>query len=188
MSYQLESERLAWEYMLEQFRADGDARMVKKLEAAPVTLSGGVPPEYAAIRDVAMHRLGIGTMHQMRSLLTGLLLPSSQFPEYTLKEKVSLWRAKARSGISIVWDTMVATDLRQHVTAIAVPVYFFHGRYDHTLTYALAMSYLDAIEAPVKGFYTFASSAHSPMLEEPERMNRILREDVLMGSNRLADV
>lgn len=116
MSYQLESERLAWEYMLQQLRARGDTRMVKKLEAAPVTLAGGVPLQYAAIRDVAMHRLGIGTMHGMRSLLTGLVLPSLLFPEYTLREK-----------------------------------------------------------------------AHSPMFEEPEKMNRILREDVLTSSNRLAD-
>ena len=35
MTYQLESERLAYLHMLEQFRARGDARMVKKLEAAP---------------------------------------------------------------------------------------------------------------------------------------------------------
>lgn len=187
MSYQLESERLAWEYMREQFKASGDARMMKTLEAAPVTLSGGVPLQYAAIRDVAMHRLGIGTMHKMRSLFTELVLPSFLFPEYTLKEKVNLWRAKSHSGISIVWDRMVATDLREQLTVIDVPLYFFHGRYDYTVNYALARSYLDTIKAPVKGFYTFESSAHSPMFEEPERMNRILTEDVLTGRTRMAD-
>ncbi len=187
MSYQLESERLGWEYMLDEFRTSGNIAMVKRLLAAPVTLSGGVPPRYAAIRDVAMHRLGIGTMREMRFLLTGLVLPSLQFREYTVKEKVNLWRAKSRSGISILWDRMVATDLRQQLIAIDTPVYFFHGRFDYTVNYALAKDYLGAIRAPVKGFYTFDSSAHSPMFEEPEKMNRILREDVLTGSNGLAD-
>lgn len=181
MTYQLESERLAYLHMLERFRARGDARMVKKLEAAPVTLSGGTPPEYLAIRDVAMHELGIGTMHEMRSLLTGLLIPSFLFREYTLSEKVSLWRAKSRSGISIVWNEMVATDLRRSVTKVGTPVYFFHGKHDYTVSYTLAKDYLDRIEAPVKGFYTFESSAHSPLFEEPDVMNRILREDVLAG-------
>jgi pimeloyl-ACP methyl ester carboxylesterase len=187
MSYQLESECLAYNYMLQQFRARGNRGMVKRLEAAPVTTTTGTPPEYAAIRDVAMHRLGIGTMHEMRSLVTGLLLPSFLFREYTLVEKVTLWRAKAHSGISAVWDTMVTTDLRQRVTELAMPVYFFHGRHDYTVNYTLAKSYFDGLKAPVKGFYTFESSAHSPMFEEPDKMNRILRDDVLAGSNRLAD-
>ncbi len=187
MSYQLESERLAWEYMLREFTASGSTWMVKGLETAPVTLAGGIPRQYVALRDLGMHRLGIGTMHDMRSVFTGLILPSFLFREYTLKEKLNLWRAKARSGVSIVWDRMVTIDLRRHLTELAIPVYFLHGRYDYTVNYALARSYLDAIKAPVKGFYTFESSAHSPMFEEPEKMNRILREDVLTGSNRLAD-
>ncbi len=187
MTYQLESERLAYLYMLEQFRARSDARMVKKLEAAPVTLSGGTPTDYVAIRDVAMHELGIGTMHEMRSLLTGLLIPSFLFREYTISEKVTLWRAKSRSGISVVWDAMVATDLRQSVTKVGTPVYFVHGKHDYTVSYALARDYLERIDAPVKGFYTFESSAHSPLFEEPAAMNRILREDVLAGRSQLAD-
>ena len=187
MTYQLESERLAYLYMLEQFRERGDAPMVKRLEAAPVTLSGGTPAGYVAIRDRAMHTLGIGTMHEMHSLVTGLLIPSFLFREYTLSEKVTLWRAKSRSGISVVWDEMVATDLRQSVTKVGTPIYFVHGRHDYTVSYALAKEYLDRIEAPVKGFYTFESSAHSPLFEEPALMNRVMREDVLAGRNHLAD-
>ena len=39
----------------------------------------------------------------------------------------------------------------------------------------------------MKGFYIFEESAHSPMFEEPEKMQKILREDVLAGENNLAD-
>jgi hypothetical protein len=31
------------------------------------------------------------------------------------------------------------------------------------------------------------ASAHSPLFEEPEKANRILREDVLTGKNALSD-
>lgn len=187
MTYQLESERLAYLYMLERFRERGDMRMVKRLEAAPVTLSGGTPAGYVAIRDRAMHALGIGTMHEMHSLVKGLLIPSFLFREYTLSEKVMLWRAKSRSGISVVWDEMVATDLRPIVTKVGIPIYFVHGRHDYTVSHALARDFLHRIEAPVKGFYTFESSAHSPLFEEPAAMNRVMREDVLAGRNHLAD-
>ena len=43
------------------------------------------------------------------------------------------------------------------------------------------------ISAPVKGFYTFENSAHSPMFEEPEKMQYILKTDVLGGTNKLGN-
>jgi len=76
MTNQLRSELLAYDYMLAEFKRRGDRAMLRRLEAAPVTLAGGTPRAYLAIRDMAMHRLGIGTMHDMRSIVTGLILPS----------------------------------------------------------------------------------------------------------------
>lgn len=187
MSCQAESERLAWEYMVGQYRARGDTRMVARLEAAPVTRGGGIPRGYLAVRDAAMHPLGIGTMHGMHSVFTGLFVPSLLFREYTVAEKWRFWAAKAHAGVSPVWEDNVRTDLRASVGAVGVPVYFLHGVHDYTVSYALARSYYERLEAPLKGFYTFERSAHSPMFEEPQRMTRILREDVLTGSVGLAD-
>ena len=73
MVRQLESERLAYEYMLERFTQAGDSRMVRRLAAAPVTMTDGTPPGYLALRDRAMHRLGAGTTHDMRSAPTRVL-------------------------------------------------------------------------------------------------------------------
>lgn len=187
MVNQLESERLAYEYMLRQFKANGNRDMVRELEAAPVTMTGGTPEDYLDVRDKAMHRLGIGTTRDMKSVITGIFLPSLQSRAYTLGEKINLWRAKLASGVSIVWDTVIATDLRKQVPKLDLPVYFFHGIYDYTCSYTLAKDYFEQLQAPVKGFYTFEQSAHSPMFEEPEKTLRILREDVLLGANSLAD-
>lgn len=88
----LKSEQLAYDYMLAAFKADGNDEMVRKLEAAPVTQTGGIPPAYLALRDPAMHRLGIGTTHDMHSVITGIFFPSLTFREYTLMEKVKLAR------------------------------------------------------------------------------------------------
>jgi pimeloyl-ACP methyl ester carboxylesterase len=136
-----------------------------------------------------MHDLGIGTTHETRSVISGIFLPSWQFREYTLPEKVNLWRGKiaARSREFGLWETMLATDLTQMVTDLAVPVYFLHGRYDYTCAYPLATAYFDQLQAPLKGFYTFESSAHSPVYEEPERTLQILLEDVRNGTTVLAD-
>jgi pimeloyl-ACP methyl ester carboxylesterase len=187
MSYQLKSERLAYEYMLCRFSENGNKEMVKELEAAPVTIESGTPDAYLALRDGAMHSLGIGTTHDMSSVITGIFLPSLQFREYAVSEKVSFWCAKSHSGISILWDKMQATDLSRKMTELAVPVYFFEGIYDYTCSYVLAKDYFEKLKAPVKGFYTFEHSAHSPLFEEPEKMRHILQEDVLVGGNSLAD-
>jgi pimeloyl-ACP methyl ester carboxylesterase len=186
MSYQLASEMLAYDFMLQRYRDAGDTAMVRRLEASPPTVTGPLPTGYLAVRDAAMHALGIGTTRKMRSVVTGVFVPSWLSRSYSLAEKVNLWRGKAFSS-RLLRDTMFATDLTRSVTALDLPVYFLHGRYDYTVSYAGARSFLDALEAPLKGFYTFGESAHSPLFEEPERMQRILRDDVLVGTNALAD-
>lgn len=187
MSHQLHSEILAYEYMLNRFKQLGNAKMVRKLKAEPVSVATGTQGGYLALRDQAMHSLGIGTTHRMNSVITGIFLPSLMFREYTLSEKINLWRAKVRSGVSTLWNTILVTDLASKLNKLDVPVYFFHGIYDYTVSYKLARKYFDQLQAPAKGFYTFDQSAHSPLFEEPEKMIQILREDVLTGSTLLAD-
>ncbi len=186
MSYQLRSEQLAYDYMLERFRANGNDDMARKLEAAPIGDSVPLPDAYSSVRDVAMHDLGIGTTHDMRSIVTGLLLESFRSPEYTLGEKIGMWRGKIFSG-GRLWNTELATDLTKEVTRLEIPVYFLHGTYDYTVSYPLAKAYCEQLDAPVKGFYTFEQSAHSPLFEEPEKTCEILRGDVLTGTRDLAD-
>lgn len=188
MTDQLNSEILAYDFMLKQFREEGNKKMVRKLEAAPVTVTEGTPKAYMRLRDKAMHSLGIGTIHEMKSVIRGIFFPSLMFKGYTLTEKFILWRGKSRSGISILWATMITTDLTEQVQELQLPVYFFAGKYDYTVSSSLAKSYFEQLKAPLKGFYTFEQSAHSPLFEEPEKSIRILKEDVLLGSNTHADL
>jgi pimeloyl-ACP methyl ester carboxylesterase len=188
ISNTLKSEKLAYDYMLKEFKANGNTDMVQKLEANPVTMETGTPPGYLAVRDTGMHSLGIGTTHDMNSIITGIFFPSLAFREYSIMDKLNLWRAKARNGVSIMWDTSLHTDLSQKVPELDLPVYFFEGIYDYTCSYNVAKEYFEKLKAPVKGFYTFEQSAHSPLFEEPLKMQKFLQEDVLAGTNNLADI
>lgn len=187
MSNQLESERQAHAYMLEQFTANGNSAMVRKLEAAPVTRAEGTPDAYLAVRDEAMHRLGVGTTRDIHSVRDGIFLASLQSRDYTLTEKVRLWRGKAFTGVSVLWQTILVTDLATTVPELDLPVYFFHGSYDYTCSYPLAKAYFQQLKAPLKGFYTFDQSAHSPIFEEVAKVRHIIQTDVLNGTNSLAD-
>ncbi|HWP97315.1 MAG TPA: alpha/beta hydrolase [Syntrophomonadaceae bacterium] len=183
----LESEKLAYKYMMEQYMTAGDKRMVQKLEEFPITEMDFVPNSYRSLRDEAMHKLGIGTTHNMKSVVSGIFLPSWKCPEYTLSEKVNIWRGKWSAHSTNMWNQMIAADLTAKVQKLDIPVYFFHGIYDYTCSYALAKDYFERLQAPSKGFYTFEQSAHSPLFEEPEKMQHILQKDVLVGMNNLAD-
>lgn len=98
-----------------------------------------------------------------------------------------MWRGKSRSGVSPLWDEMLATKLNNKVPKLDIPIYFFHGVYDYTVSYTLSKEYFEKIEAPIKGFYTIEKSAHSPLFEEPEKMLQIMQQDIVRGINSLAD-
>jgi hypothetical protein len=90
MSYQLESERLAYEFMLERFKQKGDTKMVRRLERAPVTATGGTPDGYLAMRDKGMHSLGIGTTHDMKSVISGHIMASQRI-QSGRKDQLMAW-------------------------------------------------------------------------------------------------
>ncbi len=170
------SEQRAHEQMLRAFGDAGDVRMVKRLEASPV-----LSPGYFAIRDTAMHRLGGGTMREIRSVVTGILLESLRCPDYSLRDALNLWRGKVTSGVSSMWTTILETRLADTIPRVDVPVCLVHGAHDLTCSLDVAKDYFDGLEAPHKVFRTFDRSAHSPLFEEPERFCAVLREEVLAG-------
>ena len=186
VSYQLRAEVAAHGYMLEEYRARGDTDMVRRLQAAPASMTGGLSVAYERLRDEAMHRLGVGTTRDMDSVITGIFLPVWRCKAYTVGEKINVWRGKMNSR-RLLWDDVVRTDLTTRIDELHLPVYFLIGRHDYTTGYAQARAYFDLIEAPRKGFYTFDESAHGPAFEEPERARQILRRDVLAGETGLAD-
>ena len=140
VAHQQQSEVLAYAYALDRFRETGDVRMVRRLEAAPVTMDAPLPRAYMKVRDAAMHRLGVGTTRDMRSVVTGVFVPVWRTPGYTVREKIAVGRGKTFSR-GAMWDDFLATDLTATVTELKLPVYFCHGRHDHTCSYALARSY-----------------------------------------------
>ncbi len=184
---QLESERLAYDYMLSAFRDTADTSMLRKLQDAPFAMTVPMPEPYMKLRDAAMHRLGIGTMRHMRSVISGVFLAVWLDPEYTLTEKLNIWRGRWSVHALKLWDEVLRTDVTVNFPKLDIPVYFLHGRYDYTVSRELAKAYLQQLQAPLKGFYTYDDSAHSPIFEDPKRTRMILMNDVLAGAVKLAD-
>jgi pimeloyl-ACP methyl ester carboxylesterase len=184
--HQLRSEVMAHEFLLGFYKSQGDAVMVRKLEAAPVSMEAGLSPAWMRLRDAAMHQAGVGHTRDIDSVITGIFLPVWRVRAYTLWDKINVWRGKIWSR-PFFWEDLLRDDLSTRLTTLDLPVYFFVGRHDQTANPTLSRAYFDRIEAPVKGFYVFENSAHSPLFEEPERATEILLLDVQKGAATLAD-
>ena len=187
---QNKSEKLAFDFMVDVFAEAGNTMMVAKFSAHNIDNGNEEMIKYfkSPLRDKAMHQLGIGTMHNMKSVIAGVffLFMASKF--YTFLEKINFWRAKFfLINKTKLIEELFSIDVTVNVPNLEIPVYFFSGIHDFTVNYTLAKEYLQSLDAPLKGFYSFNSSAHSPMFEEPARFNYLLKNDVLEAKNALAD-
>lgn len=184
---QIESEKIVYDYMVDYYKKEGNKKIVEKLQRLSFKDKDYLPKEYNDIRDDVMHKAGIGTTHKMNSVVTGIFMPVMLNSEYTLGEKINIWRGKAFSNSCVLSNEMYKTDLSKTVTKLKIPVYFFSGIYDYTVNYSMSEAYLKKIDSPVKGFYLFKESAHSPIFEEPKKVTKIMLEDVKNSKNNLAD-
>ncbi|MFQ7584948.1 MAG: alpha/beta fold hydrolase [[Clostridium] symbiosum] len=65
---QSKSECLAYSFMVNEFTAAGDRKMLRRLEKFPIDRGGEVSFQYLAVRSVGMMKLGIGIMHHLDSM------------------------------------------------------------------------------------------------------------------------
>ncbi len=98
--------------------------------------------------------------------------------EYTIREKLN-YPAGLRFSQICLDRAMLNNDPDKLLTEQKIPVYIFQGLHDHQTSYSVAKSYFDQLRAPVKKFYTFRYSAHTPQIEEYDAFEKIVKEDIL---------
>lgn len=187
---QRESEKIAYEFMLKHFTEINDQQSVEALNKYNHLESESDLISFynSGTRDNLMHKIGIGTMRNMKSIFGDIFLPVWTCRAYTLREKYNIWKSKIffLSKTNLKTETL-STDFQATYPNIDIPVYFICGKYDLTVNSDLSKDYYNQLKAPLKGFYTFRHSAHGPLFEEPAKMREILEKDVLNGKNKYAD-
>jgi pimeloyl-ACP methyl ester carboxylesterase len=147
--------------VLEEARRRGDTALVFRL-ASPG----------ARVRESEAFAVG-GELRDATSfwplLRTGLMAP-----EYTL---LDAWNVRRGAQLlSAAFERAPGPALPAAGSRVSIPLYLFLGRYDYTTPSAPAASYLDSLDAPLKGVVWFERSAHFPFFEEPERFRVELRQ------------
>lgn len=168
MTDQSRSEQLAYEYMLALCEKENNRKLLEQLTGNPAGTEGYFN---SGVRDKAMHVLGVGTTRSMKSVITGIFFSSLRMTDYSLKERINVWRGK--SSVNRSMQDIFTFNAFETIKSIDVPVYFFAGKYDYTCCYELQKEYFEFLEAPYKYFYTFENSAHTPLFEEPEKAEEI---------------
>ncbi|WP_158859823.1 alpha/beta fold hydrolase [Lunatibacter salilacus] len=188
---QAASEKIAYKYMLKIFQEKNDQKSINQLMQYPLRDNDSLILNFytSPLRDRMMHELGVGTMREMNSVFRDVFLPVWTCRAYTLPEKIKVWRSKffflPKTNLN---REVLSRNFASEVPRLKIPIYFFSGKFDFTVNAELSKAYFRKLEAPVKGFYTFQYSAHSPLFEENEKVRQIIEQDVLTGKINLEDM
>jgi pimeloyl-ACP methyl ester carboxylesterase len=98
--------------------------------------------------------------------------------EYTVLDRANFYRGMLDS-LRLLWPQLLAVNLPQQAPALQVPVFLALGRHDHEIDCELAEAYFNVLQAPRKELTWFEESAHMPHLEETDKFNELLVEQVL---------
>lgn len=172
---QTESERLAHNYMLNHAKDINDKDVIEKLGKYDPYADDFPSLDYLTkIRTEILNKYKIGHLHQgvtFQDILKSLFV----FKGYTLTEKAN-WLLGADFSMIYLFPVVLEDDLFVSSVKFEVPFYIIQGAYDYQVSQVLAEKYLDVLEAPEKDFFTFANSAHSPNMEEPETFIEVFRK------------
>lgn len=173
---QRQSEILAYQYMRQHAQEINDKKSLKLLEEYNMSGPNFLTFDYLMkVRTPMMNKYGIGIMHENMNMAK-VVMDVFTFKGYTTSEKNGYAKGNIYSYDYLFDQYVLADNMFQSSPCFDAPVYVLHGKYDYQVSYALAKDYIDAIEAPEKGFYTFEHSAHSPNMEEPEKFVQAIKD------------
>ena len=98
--------------------------------------------------------------------------------EYTLLDKVNFFRGIFASN-HLLWQELLTINLIKQAPSFKMPIYFIIGKHDYEVPHELTEKYFKLIEAPKKELIWFENSAHFANIEEKEKFDDFLINQVL---------
>lgn len=179
---QLESERQAYDYIVAEACKAGNTKTVEAFEAYDKYADDFPSNDYLLkVRTNSMNKYGVGIKHKDCSMFD-IAVDLLYYRGYTYMDKIHYLQGTMFS-LNNMFHRIIDDNLFETSTQFEVPVYILQGKYDYQVSYQLAKSYLDSIDAPHKEFFIFEQSAHSPNLEEPKRFVEVVKS-ILSLKNR----
>jgi pimeloyl-ACP methyl ester carboxylesterase len=169
----VENEQLSYGFALEQALAHDKKKAIRELKYV------GAPDDQGAYADDSGYEITMKWVGYYGGELYGekdsgeiedQILNSDIYENYQ-EEIISGWSfSQELFNDEAVWDI----DLREDITHVEVPVFFFMGRFDYDTPFPLVEQYYNVLQAPRKEIIWFDKSAHFPFYEEPDKFNEML--------------
>ena len=182
---QYEGEKVALDWVNEQANERNDTEAIKTLSelSVPARMATGQDwLDYLRVERNYVTKYGGGIMHKTKGMW-----PSFKMflfaGEYTFGEKFNTMRGMELSMKSM-WSEAVQLNLANEIDSMQLPVYIFQGIYDRQTPYSVAKDFYEQLKAPEKAFFTFEQSAHSPIVEEVDRFNALVRERITVNNQQ----
>ena len=176
---QYKGEKIAFDWIKEQAQITDDKDVITEMSKLQF------PDSIASIEEWGnylmkernfVNHYGGGPTHQITTMFP-LIMMVMNAREYTFSDKMHFMSGSIFS-LKSLWLDVVNTNLFTKIDSMRLPVYIFQGKLDYTTPYPLAKEFYDQLKAPEKAFYTFENSAHSPVMEEVEKFNGILKKKI----------
>jgi len=154
-------EKISYDYLLEEVKKQDIREAIEEL------VEIGKPPyknsEQLMTQRKWLHKLGLSE----RKINSNELFSKSCSPE-ELK--------KVGKGVSFSEEHLNSEILNYNIDIekIDIPVYLCMGKYDYQTPSIIAKEFCAKLKAPRKEFIWFEESAHSTMLEEPDKFLEVL--------------
>lgn len=179
MSRMAESERVSYEWTLEQSQRARDTPSVKKLtEIGPPPYTGSNWQSKFMTERRILGKHG-GEYYESTIGAIGVVLKNVVFSrEYTMVDRINFFRGIFQS-VKALYPELSRTDLFVEVPEVKIPVYFCLGRHDYEVPSVLSAKYFEAVKAPRKQLVWFERSSHMPNTEEKDKFNDFMINTVL---------
>lgn len=180
VAHQFKGEEVGFEWVVDQAHKNNDTKVINalaKLSFPDSKANNKQWLDYMTKQRLYVNKYGGGTTRDFTGLwpLLSMVLKAK---EYTLSDKLNYMRGSLFS-LNHMWNEVIHANLFNEIDSMQVPVYIFHGKYDYTTPYCVAKDFYEQLKAPEKAFYSFENSAHSPVMEEVDKFNAIVREMAL---------
>ena len=184
VAHQYKGEKISFDWVKEQAHERNDTRAIRKLSEMnfPDSLANNKEWVGFLMKERNYVNQYGGAMRSISGMwpLIKLMLNAK---EYSLSDKINYARGSLFS-LNNMWIDVINTNLFVEIDSMQIPVYIFQGIYDYQTPYSVAKDFFDQLKAPEKEFFTFENSAHSPLLEEADKFNSIVRSLTRDGENR----
>jgi len=172
------NEKISYEFALEGAKNANDQESIDKLIKLGPPVMGCYKGGYDGMliqREIMNKYGGYSKKNQPKSYTGGLAKAYLCSGEYTPLDVLGVLFGN-RMVLEKMWPEIGACKLEKECLEFKIPYYIFDGKLDKNTPSDLVEDYYAKIKAPDKDLIWFNESGHNPLLDEPDRFKKLLKE------------